>query len=77
MKEQRFICKPVIIQAICDCGGVFMIDEKSPMLASMPPQIKHICNKCGKSEYFTKAYPIMVYEMGDPIEEKPSDKIIK
>ena len=77
MKEQKFVCKPVMIQAICDCGGILLVDQSAPMLTSYPPQIKHVCNKCGKVEYLQKIYPSMAYEIGDPIEEKPSDKIIK
>ena len=77
MKEQKFACKPIFIQAICECGGTFIVDQTAPMLTSYPPKIKHICDKCKKAEYFSRLYPALTYEMGDPIEEKPSDKIIK
>ncbi len=77
MKEQKFTCNPTIIQTICDCGGVFIIDRSASALTSDPPKMKHICDKYGKVEYFQSLYPIVFFEIGKPIEEESPSKVVK
>ena len=40
----------------CDCGGELRLSSDLEDLRVGPPY-KHICNKCGKIEYFESTYP--------------------
>lgn len=40
----------------CDCGGELRLSSDLEDLRVGPPY-KHVCNKCGKIEYFESTYP--------------------
>jgi hypothetical protein len=56
-KEFILPCQVFVNAMQCDCGGelVHVLDVKSTN--SNPPKYRHICNKCGKVEYFDNYYP--------------------
>ena len=53
----------------CDCGGEmrYEVSDFELMNLQLPLKYKHVCNKCGKEEYFAKVYPIQqfVYQFGE------------
>lgn len=57
--------KPIKVYKKCDrCGGV--MESNGKITRGYPSLYAHICNNCGRSEYYEKEYPY--YEM-IPIEE--------
>lgn len=61
MKEQKFDVKPVKIEAVCDCGGIYKMNP-NVVLAIYPPQYSYQCNKCGKTTTSTEIYPKILHE---------------
>lgn len=49
-------CKTFIKTMQCDCGGELRFTQDLKDLREGPPY-KHICNRCGKIEYFEFTYP--------------------
>ena len=61
MKEKRFDVKPIKIEAVCDCGGVYEMNSNL-VLNTYPPQYQYKCNKCGKTTTSTEIYPKILHE---------------
>ena len=55
------VCTPYIINAHCDCGGIF---AKTIPIKFHPStgSIQHTCSMCGKIMYFRDCYPIAAYK---------------
>ena len=70
MKEKRFDVKPIKIEAVCDCGGVYEMNS-NVVLTTYPPKYQYKCNKCGKITTSSEIYPKILHEK---IEEKINDK---
>lgn len=49
-------CQTFIKTMQCDCGGELRFTQDLKDLREGPPY-KHICNRCGKIEYFESTYP--------------------
>ena len=69
MKEQKFDVKPVKIEAVCDCGGIYEINS-NVVLATYPPQYQYKCNKCGEITTSTEIYPKILHEKIEEINNK-------
>lgn len=63
-KEINIPCQTFVKIMQCDCGGELRLSSDLEDLRVGPPY-KHVCNKCGKVEYYTTTYPaqISTYEM--------------
>lgn len=59
-REVNVPCQTFIRAMQCECGGEMRSDCERVGL-----KYKHVCNKCGKVEYYTTTYPTQVstYEM--------------
>ena len=68
MKEKRFDVKPIKIEAVCDCGGVYEMNS-NVVLATYPLKYQYKCNKCGKTTTSTEIYPKILHEKIEEIEE--------
>lgn len=55
-KEFNIPCQTFVKIMQCDCGGELRLSSDLEDLRVGPPY-KHICNKCGKIEYFESTYP--------------------
>lgn len=55
-KEIDVPCQTFIRTMQCDCGGELRFTQDLKDLREGPPY-KHICNRCGKVEYFESTYP--------------------
>ena len=55
MKLVKSEVKPVVVHAMCECGGE--LKTKGIALTTYPEQYVHICDKCGKKEVFWCEYP--------------------
>lgn len=44
----------------CECGGMMVHKDGSPLLMSDPPQVEICCRFCGHSEYVTAPYNVEV-----------------
>ena len=55
-KELDIPCQTFVKIMQCDCGGELRLSSDLEDLRVGPPY-KHICNKCGKIEYFESIYP--------------------
>lgn len=57
-KEIILPCQVFVRVMQCDCGGELVhVLESSAILYNDPPKYMHICNKCGRVEYFEHCYP--------------------
>lgn len=55
-KEINIPCQTFIKAMQCDCGGELRFSSNLEDLRVGPPY-KHVCNRCGKIEYFESDYP--------------------
>ena len=55
-RELDIPCQTFVKIMQCDCGGELRSSSDLEDLRVRPPY-KHICNKCGKIEYFESIYP--------------------
>ena len=55
-RELDIPCQTFVKIMQCDCGGELRSSSDLEDLRVRPPY-KHICNKCGKIEYFKSIYP--------------------
>ena len=65
--------KPIKVYKKCDrCGGV--MESNGVVTRSIPALYNHICNNCGKSEYYEREYPycemIPIEEFREPTGEE-------
>ena len=58
-KEINVPCQTFVKIMQCDCGGElrYSTEERITTL-QYPLKYKHICNNCGKVEYFENTYPL-------------------
>lgn len=56
-KEVNVPCQTFIKAMQCNCGGELRYKPSDIATLQYPPKYKHICNKCGKIEYFKQTYP--------------------
>ena len=56
-------------RAYCDCGGELVRPPVDPYEACIdainiigPKTYKHVCDKCGKTEYLDSTYPRLIYK---------------
>lgn len=75
-KEVNVPCQTFIRTMQCDCGGElrYSVEERVTSLR-YPLKFKHICNKCGKVEYFENTYPLQfsTYEMPEIKDENKDE----
>ena len=64
-KEVNVPCQTFVKTMQCECGGELRHEPTEFTTLQHPLKYKHVCNKCGKVEYYTTTYPIQVstYEM--------------
>ena len=64
-KELDIPCQTFVKIMQCDCGGEMRYEPSEFTTLQYPLKYKHVCNKCGKVEYYTTTYPMQVstYEM--------------
>lgn len=64
-KEIDVPCQTFIRVMQCECGGEMKYEPSEFTTLQHPLKYKHVCNKCGKVEYFTTTYPMQIstYEM--------------
>ena len=55
-KELDIPCQTFVKIMQCDCGGELRLSSNLEDLRVGSPY-KHVCNKCGKIEYFESDYP--------------------
>lgn len=67
--EKKFKVIPYEVHMFCECGGKFIekpsISGDAKMFFGFPTiqqKHKHICDKCGKVEFFDDQYPKIIYE---------------
>lgn len=74
-KEVQVPCQTFIRTMQCDCGGELRYKPSEFTTLQHPLKYKHVCNKCGKEEYFTTTYPnqFLTYVMPE-INEKDKDE---
>ena len=53
---------PVLVHAMCKCGGEYRASETYIVRVSLPPQYPHQCEKCGDLKSFTNIYPHIAYK---------------
>ena len=57
-KEVNVPCQTFIKAMQCDCGGELRYSaEEGITTLLLQLKFRHICNKCGKVEYFDNTYP--------------------
>ena len=72
MKTTKHTMRVIKLQAWCECGGQFLIDEETrkremeQLVYRSHWTYPHICNKCGKEERFDTIYPRIAYEEDSP-----------
>lgn len=59
---KRIKVETYLEHCVCTCGGYMIVDQRSPVLTSNPPQIPHVCNKCGARAYYPQPFPRTVLE---------------
>ena len=57
---KRTPMRPVRIDALCDCGGVYKPAGYS--FPTFPMLYGHRCDKCGRDAKFRQEYPAIEYE---------------
>ena len=64
-KEINVPCQIFIKAMQCECGGEMRYEYEKVVTLQHPLKYKHVCNKCGKVEYYTTTYPMQfaTYEM--------------
>lgn len=66
-KEIYVPCQTFVKVMQCECGGEmrYEYEEVTNPTLQHPLKYKHVCNKCGKVEYYTNTYPAQfgTYEM--------------
>lgn len=64
-KEINVPCQIFIKAMQCECGGEMRYEYEKVITPPHSPEYKHVCNKCGKVEYYTTTYPTQVstYDM--------------
>ena len=64
-KEINVPCQTFVKTMQCECGGELRYEPTEFTTLQHPLKYKHVCNKCGKVEYYTTTYPMQVstYEM--------------
>lgn len=64
-KEINVPCQTFVRVMQCECGGEMRHEYEQVVTLQDPPKYKHVCNKCGKVEYYTTTYPMQIstYEM--------------
>ena len=74
-KELDIPCQTFVRVLQCDCGGEMRYEYSEITTLQYPIKYKHVCNKCGKVEYFTNTYPqqISTYNMPE-IKEENNDE---
>lgn len=74
MKIKRTEIKKLFWEtAICEQCGEEMI-QTGDYLASLPPQYKIICPKCGKAEFVSEPFPRMNFELVEEVENEQAIK---
>lgn len=70
-KEVNVPCQTFIRVMQCECGGEMKYEPSEITTLQHPLKYKHVCNKCGKVEYYTNTYPMQIstYEMPEIKEE--------
>ena len=58
--EQRFKINPYGVKYLCDCQNEMEFTGRSFM--TNPPQYKHYCSICGKTENLKEQYPAVKWE---------------
>lgn len=56
-KEVTLPCQVFVKVMQCDCGGELRYEPSEFTTLQHPIKYKHVCNKCGKVEYFEDTYP--------------------
>ena len=56
-KELDIPCQTFVKIMQCDCGGEMRYEPGEFTTLQYPLKYKHVCNKCGKIEYFESDYP--------------------
>ena len=60
MKLVKSDIKPMMVRAMCECGGEFK--PNGIVLTTYPEQYPHKCDRCGKLDVFYCEYPKVEYE---------------
>ena len=74
-KELKVPCQTYVKIMQCDCGGELRHEPSEFTTLQFPMKYKHVCNKCGKVEYFTNIYPAQFATYDIPeIKEENNDE---
>lgn len=59
-KEIDVPCQTFIRVMQCECGGEMKYEPSEFATLQYSLKYKHVCNKCGKVEYYTTTYPVQI-----------------